>query len=76
VAPAIRQVRRELEAVVVEFEPSAAAMLREFTAAERLCCPAVKWSLEEGPPVRLRISTTPGRVQTLEEMLASARSLI
>lgn len=75
VAPGIRHISREPGAVVVEFDPGSAATVRDFTAAERLCCPTIGWDLEEGFPLRLRISAMPGQLGTLAEMFASARSI-
>src|SRR5437868_798232 len=72
VAPAVRRVSREPGAVVVDFDSTAADAVAAYAAAERLCCPRIRWDLAPAPHPRLRISTTPGRLQTIVEMFESA----
>ena len=76
VAPAIRQVTAERESLIVEFDPATAGTVQAYVAAERLCCPTIGWEIEEEAALRLRISATPGRLQTLQEMFATARSSV
>ena len=75
VGASIRQVNREPGALVIEFDPKAGTTVLQCTEAERLCCPTISWDIEDGPPLNLRIRTTPGRLQTLEEMFRAARSI-
>jgi hypothetical protein len=73
VAGAVRAVRREPGALVVDYDPSAAERLEAVVEAERLCCAGVGWHLErvapaEGAPggvVRLRIEASPARLDAL-----------
>ena len=74
VAPFILQVSREAGALEIVLDPNARTIAREYTEAERLCCPTISWKLKERPALRLRVSTTPGRLRTLEAMFADARS--
>jgi len=46
VANALRAVRREPGALIADFDLSAAAVLEEIIAAERLCCASMSWHLE------------------------------
>jgi len=74
VAPAIRRIVREAGSLVVDFDPAAVDCVRDYVAAERLCCPTIGWELEDRGALSLRIGATAGRLQTLEEMFASCRS--
>jgi hypothetical protein len=63
VAGAVRAVRREADALVVDYEydPALATTLEAIVAAERACCPEIGWRLESpdvpagvpsGPPAQ------------------------
>jgi hypothetical protein len=82
VAGAVRGVRREAGALVVDYDPSAAEKLEAVVEAERLCCADIGWHLERvtpaegGPPeggpagvVRLRIEASPARLDVLGLMI-------
>jgi hypothetical protein len=73
VAGAVRAVRRETGALIVEFDPAAAERVEALVEAERLCCAEIGWHLErvapaEGGPagtVRLRIEASAARLDAL-----------
>jgi hypothetical protein len=83
VAGAVRAVRREADALVVEYDPAVAASLAAIVAAERACCPEIGWRLESagaagggpapGPAVlRLRIAAGAAQLDALEPAFAPA----
>lgn len=76
VGPHVQSLVRQEGALVVEFDPTAAEMVSEYTAAERLCCPTITWTLEIAPIPRLRVVTTPGRLDTIEAMFVMARAQV
>jgi hypothetical protein len=76
VAGALRVVRREPGAIVVEYDPEASAALEAVVAAERLCCTDIGWRLERPAPaeaagatpdavVRLRIEASPAQLEVV-----------
>ena len=67
---AIRSVRREAGALVVDFEPTFADAVERLVAAERLCCPTIGWDLATMPAPRLRISAQPAQLEVFEQFLA------
>ena len=73
VAPAVRSVRREPDALVIEFAPEASPAVAEFVAAERLCCREIGWELSDGVAPTLRIRATPGQLDVLAELFSSPR---
>jgi len=71
-APALREVRREGEELVVTYEPEAAPALTELVAAERLCCAEIGWNLEQSGAV-LRVIAAPAQLSLLEQLVSNAR---
>ena len=71
VAAAVRAVRREPGALVVDYAPEAGAALEAIVAAERACCAELGWHLERvadgatGAVVRLRVEATPAQLDAL-----------
>ena len=74
VAPSLRRLHEERGALLLQFEAAAAPAVRDFVAAERLCCPTIDWVLSEDA-AELRIATTPGRLATLKSMFEMAGEL-
>jgi hypothetical protein len=74
-APAVRAVRRDGTALVVELDPAAAEAAAAAVAAERLCCPEIGWHLERGDDghagrtLTLRIEAAPVQLDALEPLL-------
>ncbi len=68
---AIRQVQREDDALVVDFDTHEAARVEQLVAAERLCCPGIGWELEQTPAPRLRIRAAPAQLAVFEQFLTS-----
>jgi hypothetical protein len=78
VAGAVRAVRREPGALVVDFDPTAAHALASIVEAERLCCPEIGWHLERpdldprgapGGVVRLRVEASPAQLDVMRLLL-------
>ena len=74
VAAAVRAVRREAGALVVDYAPEAGDALEAIVAAERACCADLGWHLERvaagaagaaGAVVRLRVEATPAQLDAL-----------
>jgi thioredoxin len=73
VAGAVRAVRREPGALVVDYAPEAAATLEAIVAAERACCSDLGWNLERaragaggaGDGLRLRVEASPAQLDAL-----------
>lgn len=68
VAPAVREMRREGNALVIRFVPEAAPAVAEFVAAERRCCREIGWELSEAPAPVLRLSATPAQLDVLQQL--------
>ena len=66
---AIRGVRREDGALVVEFDPASAGAVEELAAAERLCCPSIGFDVIHAPAPTLRITATPAQLAIFEQFL-------
>jgi DNA-binding transcriptional MerR regulator len=64
-APSLRGMRREPGALVVEFDPVAADTVEAFAAAERRCCAGIRWDVERGPTISLRITATAAQLDAL-----------
>ena len=69
--PAIRQVRREDGALLVEFDPASASAVEELAAAEQLCCPTIGFDVSHTPAPTLRITATPAQLDIFEQFLTS-----
>jgi thioredoxin-like negative regulator of GroEL len=71
VAGAVRAVRREAGALVVDYAPEAGDALAAIVAAERACCAELGWHLERaeagaaGAVVRLWVEATPAQLDAL-----------
>lgn len=74
VAGAVRAVRREVGALVVDYDPTAADTLAAVVEAERRCCADLGWHLERsahaapdsaGGAVRLRVEASPAQLDVL-----------
>jgi hypothetical protein len=76
VAGALRAVRREAGALVVDYAPQAEDALAAIVAAERVCCAELGWHLERvqsgptGPVVRLRVEAAPAQLDALAPAFA------
>ncbi|HLZ71291.1 MAG TPA: hypothetical protein VKV26_15420 [Dehalococcoidia bacterium] len=68
VAPAVQSVRREADALLIDFAPEAAPAVAEYIDAERQCCRQIGWELTLAPAPRLRISGTPPQLDVLEQL--------
>ena len=68
-AGAVRGVRREEGAVVVEYDAAARASVEALVAAERACCSQIGWDLQQQPALRLRITATAPQLDVFEQML-------
>ena len=66
---AIRDVGRDGDALRVDFDPRQYPAVEQLAAAERLCCPTMRFELTPPPDVRLRIYGRPGQLATLHQML-------
>lgn len=70
VAGAVRAVRRETRALVVDFDPAAGDALAAMIEAERRCCADIGWHLERatsaaGGALRLRVEASPDQLDAL-----------
>ena len=74
VAGAVRAVRREPGALVVDYAPEAGDTLAAIVDAERACCAELGWHLEPvpvgaagaaGAVIRLRVEATPAQLDAL-----------
>lgn len=75
VAGAVRAVRRERGALVVDYDPAAAEALAVVVAAERLCCADIGWHVEHPDPaagaaiggvVRLRVEANSAQLDVVQ----------
>lgn len=73
VAPAVRGVRREPDALLIEFAAEASPAVAEYVNAERQCCRQIRWELSETAPPTLRIHATPAQLDVLTELFSAAR---
>ena len=64
-APFVRGVSRDEGALLVEFDAAGAAVVREFVEAERVCCSTLRWELDDGDPIVLRIGASAEQVDGL-----------
>lgn len=79
VAPALRGVKREEGALLVDYDAQVADTLAAVVEAERLCCPDLGWSVERpagtageaGTLVRLRIEGTADQLDALDAAFRS-----
>jgi thioredoxin-like negative regulator of GroEL len=77
VAGAVRAVRREAGALVVDYAPDAGTALAAIVAAERACCAGLGWHLERvedaatGAVVRLRVEASPAQLDALTPAFAT-----
>ena len=72
-APAVRRVRREPCALVIEFTADAAPAVAEFAAAERLCCPEIGWELHDEQTPTLRIRAMPAQLEVLQQLFSTRK---
>lgn len=81
VAGAVRAVRREPGALVVDYDPAASEALEAVVTAERLCCAAIGWHLERpipatgsasGAVVRLLIEASPAQLDVVRLLFEPA----
>ncbi len=68
----VRSHHRAPGALVIEFDPAAAARVDEFVAAESLCCAKIGWLLEQTPRTRLTITATPEQLDALAGLFERA----
>src|SRR5688500_14736246 len=71
-APALRDVRREGDQLVVTYDDAVRAQLAEVVAAERLCCAGIGWSLDDAGAT-LRVSATPEQLELMEQVVRPDR---
>lgn len=69
--PSVRSSYRTANALVIEFDPAAAAQVEEFVAAETLCCADIGWRLEHLSRPRLTITATPGQLDAMASLFES-----
>ena len=67
---AIRSVRREAGALIVDFDLTFADAVEQLVSAERRCCPTIGWDLATVPAPRLRIRAQPAQLDIFEQFLA------
>ena len=67
---AVRAVRREDGALVIDFDPAEAERVAALVDAERQCCATIGWELQRSPLLRLRISASPAQLDVFEGFLA------
>ena len=67
---AVRAVRREGSALVIDFDPAEAERVAALVEAERQCCATIGWELQRSPGLRLRISASPAQLDVFEGFLA------
>jgi hypothetical protein len=72
VLEAVRLVRREGDALVVDVDPGAADVVAAVVDAERLCCSALDWHLDTGSTVRLRVEAKPMQLDALKAIFSSS----
>lgn len=68
---AVRSVRREAGALIVEFEPGAGSAVEELAAAERLCCSTIAFDVAHAPTLTLRIGAAPAQLEIFEQFLVT-----
>ncbi len=73
--PSVRSSHRTAGALVIEFDPAAAAQVEEFVAAETLCCAEIGWHLERAARPRLTITATPAQLDAMSGLFESATPL-
>jgi hypothetical protein len=66
---AIRAVRREPDALVLDFDPTRREAVEQLVAAERLCCTEIGWELETAPALRLHIRAADDQLAVFEGFL-------
>jgi hypothetical protein len=65
IIPALRSARRDDDALILAFDPTSADLVSAVVAAERVCCSTIRWDLEVGQEVRLRIGAGPAQLDVL-----------
>lgn len=70
VAGSMRELRRQGDALVVEYDLVAAPAIRELMEAERLCCPHVRWDLKVQPVLELTMVANESWLNLMQESLA------
>ena len=71
-APALCDVRRDGEQLVVTYHDTARARLAEVVAAERLCCASIGWSIDDAGGT-LRVSATSEQLDLIEQLVRLGR---
>jgi len=67
VMPHVREVRRELDAVVISLDVSGEEPLNSFVEAERLCCASLTWLLQRDEKlIQLRIAGNEDQLASIE----------
>ncbi len=70
---AVRGVRREDGALLIDFDAAAAEHVAALVDAERQCCASIGWELQTAPTLRLRISATAPQLDVFEGFLPTGR---
>jgi hypothetical protein len=70
--PLVRSANRTPDAVVVEFDESAAPTLEAFVEGERLCCAHIGWAIERDAGLQLRITATDPQLTAIESLWKQA----
>lgn len=68
---AVRGVRREENALVIEYDAARAAAVEALAAAERLCCSTIGFEVRQTPVLTLRICARPAQLDVFESFLTS-----
>lgn len=68
---AVRTVRREDDALIIQFDPARADAVEELAAAERLCCPTIAFDVTRTPVLTLRITATAAQLDIFEQFLTT-----
>jgi hypothetical protein len=82
VQDALLAVRRDTNALVVDYDPAVAPILERVVAAERACCADLDWRLDRvavedgsgGSVLRLRAGGTPEQLEALRLLFAGEQA--
>lgn len=69
--PQVRHVRREAQALVIDYDPAAASDFAAFAAAERVCCASLGWEVDTAAS-RLTIRATSEQLDALQTAFPAA----
>jgi hypothetical protein len=72
VLPAISAVWREMDALVVGFDPRLRRTIEGFAAAERACCSSIRWEVSAIEPVLRIVPEDESQMALLKELFKAA----